>query len=110
MKAALGRKWLLPQRVPLIKGEVQRVQAAGESDKWMGSKSPVVAGIKVLPGSGLLHPVPVLGRGQGSFPGKGGHWAESICGEALLPLDPNTLKCNPGGKAENTHYGTVHFL
>lgn len=99
MKAAVGRRWLRPQRVSLIKGEVQREQAAGTSDKWMGSKSPVVAGIRALPGSGLLRPVPVLGRGQGSFPGKGGHWAESICRGSSASFRPQHLEVlSPAGK------------
>lgn len=109
MKAAVGRRWLLLQRVSLIKDEVPRVQAAGASDKWMGSQSLVVAGLRALPGSGLLRPVPVLGRGRAPLQGRAGTGQKAFAREALPPLDPNTLKCYPRGKAENTHYGTARF-
>lgn len=89
-----GRRWLLRQRVSLIKGEVQRVQAAGASDKWMGSKSPVVAGLGPHRLQACCAQCPA-GKGAGSFPGKGGHWAESICQGSSASFRPQHLEVQP---------------
>lgn len=96
------------ERVSLIKGAVQRVQAAGASDKWMGGKSPVVAALGPAQAPGLLRPVPVLGRGQGSIPGKGRHWAESICWGSSASFRPQLLEVQP--RQESRKYPLWHCL